>query len=378
MTETVYLDNAATSFPKSDGVFAAMKAAFYGCGNSGRGGYPIAVRASEVMFDCREALAALFGAEAESVALCSGATLALNMAIKGLASGGTVLCSTLEHNAVLRPLYSLAEAGKIKLEFFTPSFENDEGTVKAFQRALSPSVKLAVFTHASNVCGICLPAKRLCAAASAHGAHTILDCAQTAGHIPVDIDAIGADIICTAGHKGLGGPAGTGALIVNPKRRLRLATIIEGGTGVAGRERFMPHFLPERLEAGTANITGIAGLNAAVRELKPDPEREDGLRKRLADGLKSIKNVRVYGADADARYAPVVLFNVGSLPSDRVAELLAEKGVCVRGGLHCAPLAHSVLGSGRYGGVRASLGRSNTEADCDALLAAVEEISASV
>lgn len=377
--ETVYLDNAATSFPKSDGVFAAMKAAFYGCGNGGRGGHALAVNASEAVFDCREALALLFGTNAEGVVLCSGATLALNMAIKGIVrEKSTVVCSTLEHNAVLRPLYSLSAMGKIKLEFFTPSFESDEKTVKAFEKAMACGAKTAVFTHASNVCGICLPAKQLCEIAASHGAHTVVDCAQTAGHMPIDIKDIGADIICVAGHKGLGGPMGTGALIVNPQRRLKLSTIIEGGTGVASREKAMPRLLPERLEAGTVNITGIAGLTAAVKELVICEKQEEALRQRLISGLKANKRVRLYGAEANSRYMPVVLFNIGSAPSDKVAELLAERGICVRGGLHCAPLAHSALGSGHYGGVRVSLNRSNTTADCNALLSAVEELCAVV
>lgn len=376
---TVYLDNAATAFPKSDGVFAAMKAAFYSCGNGGRGGHALAVNAAEAVYECREGLASLLGTSSESVVLCSGATLALNMAIKGLVTDkSTVLCSTLEHNAVLRPLYALAAAGRIRLQFFTPSFESEDKTAEAFEKAVSLGVKTAVFTHASNVCGICLPAKRLCGIAAAHGARTVVDCAQTAGHTDINAEDMGADIICVAGHKGLGGPMGTGALILHPKRHPALSTIIEGGTGIASRDKAMPQLLPERLEAGTANITGIAGLSAAVKELAVDADKEEALRKRLVNGLNGIKGVRVYGAEADGEYMPLVLFNVGAIPSEAVAEQLAEKGICVRGGLHCAPLAHSALGSGRYGGVRASLGRHSTTEDCDALLAAVEEISTQI
>lgn len=375
--KTVYLDNAATSFPKSDGVFAAMKAAFYSCGNGGRGAHALALNAVETVFDCREALGALFDTSSENVVLCSGATLALNMAIKGMApEGGTVLCSVLEHNAVLRPLYALVAAGFIRLRFFTPSLISEEKTIEAFEKALSGDVRLAVFAHASNVCGICMPAKRLCAIAASHGVRTVLDCAQTAGHTAISITDIGADIICVAGHKGLGGPMGTGAMFFHPGRRIAIRTIIEGGTGIASRDQAMPRMLPERLEAGTANLTGIAGLSAAVGELVIEEAKEKALRKRLVEGLKTIKKVRIYGADADCAYMPPVLFNVDSLPSDTVAERLAERGICVRGGLHCAPLAHSALGSGHYGGVRVSHDRHNTEEDIDCLLSAVEEISA--
>lgn len=375
--KTVYLDNAATLYPKSDSVLEAMKTAFYSCGNGGRSGHALSLAALDTVYGCREAIAALLGCESENVVLCSGATMALNMAIKGLASkGGGVICSTLEHNAVLRPLYALAAEGRIKHRFFAPSFESSDKTVKAFKAALTADTKLAVFTHASNVCGMCLPVKELCAVAREHGITTVIDCAQTAGHIPVNIGELGADVLCLAGHKGLGGPMGTGALVVNPDFKGQIGTVVEGGTGMASRERTMPPVLPERLEAGTANITGIAGLAAAVRELKLSPDREEALRLRLIKGLRAIRGVRIYGAEAEGLYVPVVLFNVGAMHSDTVAERLSEKGICVRGGLHCAPLAHGALGSGRYGGVRVSFGRGNTEKDCDALLLAVEEISA--
>ncbi len=374
--QTIYFDNAATSFPKSGNVFEAMKSAFFSCGNGGRGGHTLAVNAANTVFDCREALAALFDTAAENVVLTGSATLALNMAIKGLAEGKkTVLCSTFEHNAVLRPLYALAASGKIKLRFFTPSLESEDKTVAAFEKALAQGTELAVFTHAANTSGMCLPAKRLCALAAAYGAQTVVDCAQTAGHTPIDIKSMGADIICVAGHKGLGGPMGTGALIANSEKRLSLATVIEGGTGVASRDKNMPPLLPERLEAGTANVTGIAGLTAAVNALHFEEEKESRLRKKLINALKDMGKIRIYGADCNCPYMPLVLFNIESLPSDKAASLLAEKGICVRGGLHCAPLAHSALGSGHYGAVRVSIGKSNTEEELDLLIEAVRLIA---
>jgi len=373
------MDNAATLYPKSKGVLAAMEKAFVSCGNGGRSGHPLAVSAAETIYNCREAMAELFGTEVENTVLCSGATLALNMAIKGLArTGGEVICSTLEHNAVLRPIYAMAAAGVIRQRFFAPSFVSSDETVASFKRALSKSTRLAVFTHASNVCGMCLPVKELVAIARARGIVTVVDCAQTAGHIPVNIKDLGADVLCIAGHKGLGGPMGTGALIINPDFGGEISTLIEGGTGVASRERFMPKTLPERLEAGTANLTGIAGLAAACAELVLDAEKEEKLRRYLVKRLGGIKGVSVYGADADGAYTPIVLFNVEGIPSDTVAERLAEKGLCLRGGLHCAPLAHSALGSGVYGGVRASLSRYNTKEHCDLLLEAVEAMAGKI
>ena len=375
--QSVYLDNAATLYPKSSTVLGAMEKAFYSCGNGGRSGHPLALSASETIYDCREELACLVGAEVQNTVLCSGATLALNMAIKGLARG-EVLCSALEHNAALRPLYALAASGAIRLRFFTPSLVSKTKTVAAFKAALRPDTRLAVFTHASNVCGMCLPVKELCAIARERGVATVVDCAQTVGHIPVNINDLGADALCIAGHKGLGGPMGTGALVISENYKGEIATLIEGGTGVASREPFMPKELPERLEAGTANLTGIAGLAAACRELVMDTHREEELRQYLVKGLREIKGVTVYGAWSDVGYVPIVLFNVDSIPSDTVAAKLADKGIYLRGGLHCAPLAHSTLGSGKYGGVRASLSRHNTKKDCDLLLEAVADIAGKI
>ncbi len=369
----IYLDNAATGFPKSDGVFEAIRAAYYGCGNGGRSGHTLAAAASRRIYACREAVASLLGTDAENVVFCSGATLALNMAIKGLAKGD-VLCSSMEHNAVLRPLYTLSDAGKIKLRFFSPSFENDEKTVQNALEAMRRGISAVVLTQASNVTGMCLPVRRIFAEAKRRGALCILDAAQTVGHTRVDFESTGADVICIAGHKGLYGPLGTGALAVRRGAKLHFGSLIEGGTGVATRDREMPPRLPERLEAGSADITGIAGLEAAIGELKVEKEREKTLRLRLKQGMRSIKGVKVYGADADAVYMPLLAFNLRKIPSERVAEELSRRGIYVRGGLHCAPLAHAALGSGHYGAVRISLGRSNTAADVDAVLNALEDI----
>ncbi len=368
----VYLDHAATSFPKSAAVFEAVKEAFFTCGNSGRGGHPLAMKAAEAVYACREALAELFGSTPENVVITSGATAALNMAIKGLApKKGDALCSAMEHNSVLRPLYS---AFPRRLQIVTPCFNSREQTATTVLKLLKKNVGLMVLCHASNLCGICLPVKELCAEARRKGIPTVLDCAQSAGHIPVNIVDLGADIICIPAHKGLGGAMGVGALIVNPESGVKIKPLIEGGTGVAAREKEMPPMLPERLEAGTANVTGIAALTAAVKELEIN-RKEEELRQQAVRRLKAIKGVKVYATGWDGDYAPVVAFNVKDVPSDKVAAMLAERGIYVRGGLHCAPLAHEALGTGKYGAVRASFGRSNSEEDVDILLTAVEEIA---
>lgn len=371
----VYLDNAATSHPKSDSVFRAIKTAYYTCGNGSRSGHPLSVAAADTVYSCREALAALFGTRAENVVLCSGATMALNMAIKGLSpKSGGILCSSFEHNSVLRPMYSLATDG-LRLGFFTPSVIDAAETLERAEAAIKGDVRLMVVTHASNVCGVCLPVKELCAMARRAGVLTVVDCAQTAGHMPISIKELGADVICVAGHKGLGGPMGIGALVVAEDSALRFKTLIEGGTGVSSRDRVMPPFLPERLEAGTANIIGIAGLLAACKELELEQEKEESLRRRTVDGLNDMGGVKVYAGDYRDGYAPVVAFNIKRLPSDRAAELLADQGIYLRSGLHCAPLTHSSLGTGGRGALRASFGRNNSQGDVDALLGAVARLA---
>lgn len=369
----VYLDNAATSFPKSERVFSAMKEAFFTCGNSGRSGHPPALRAAETVYACREALAGLFDTTAERVVLTGGATAALNMAIKGLATEkGYGLCSAMEHNSVLRPLYS---AFSRRVHIFTPDFCSCENTAERAIAKMKEGVTLAVISHASNVCGITLPVGELCREAHRRGIVTVLDCAQSAGHIPVSIRDLGADVICLPAHKGLGGAMGVGALIVHPERDVYFKPLLEGGTGVASREKVMPPQLPDRLEAGTANVTGIAALAAACDELRLDSDGEEKLRQQTVAVLKSVKGVTVYATGWDGGYAPVVAFNVNGVPSERVAESLAQQGIYVRGGLHCAPLAHNALSTGKYGAVRASLGRHTTAEDVNALGKAVAELT---
>lgn len=368
----VYLDNAATSFPKSEDVLNAMKEAFYTCGNGGRGGHPLAVKASETIYGCREVLSELFGTAPERIVLTGSATAALNIAIKGLAVGkGDALCSVMEHNAVLRPLYSVFPR---RLRILDIDLNSSERSLQTATKKMKDGVSLAVFTHASNVCGIKLPVKELCEEAHRKGIITIVDCAQSAGHLPVNIEELGADVICFPGHKGLGGAMGVGGLAVHPRRELNFKTLIEGGTGTASRDHFMPPVLPERLEAGTANVTGIAALAAACKALKLESEKEESLRAEAVKALKALKGVTVYATGWDGGYAPVVAFNIDGIQSEKAAEALAEKGVFVRGGLHCAPLAHTALSTGKYGAIRASFGKSNTAEDVDALVKAVAEV----
>lgn len=372
----IYLDNAATGFPKSNAVLLAMQDAFAGCGNPSRGSHAPAQNADRVLFRCRQLLAERFGSTPENVILTKNATEALNIAIKGLYHpGGEVLTSTLEHNAVMRPLHALRSAQAITLKQFRVDLADDAVTVENFRIAAGGRAGMAVVTHASNVCGRVLPIREMRRAIRRDDFLLIVDASQTAGHLPIDIRALGADVLCLPGHKGLYGPMGTGALICNPNRVPYFRTLIEGGSGIDSRAPGMPEVLPERLEAGTPNVYGIAGLAAALEEFR-FPEREHALYRRLLQELRQKKGIRLYGApadDADAkRFVPVLLFNREGVDCEALAEQLAERGIAVRAGLHCAPAAHRALGTLETGGVRVSLGRSTTAGELQTFLNALE------
>lgn len=371
----IYLDNAATGFPKSDAVGRAMQDALVSCGNPGRSSHTPARNADRVLFRCRELLAERFGSTPENVVLTKNATEALNLAIKGLyRPGGEVLTSTLEHNAVMRPLNALRGAQEITLKQFRVDLTDDGVTVENFRIAAGERTDMAVLTHASNVCGRILPIRAMRDAVKREDLLLIVDASQTAGHIPVDIRALGADVLCLPGHKGLYGPTGTGALICNPDRVPYFRTILEGGSGIESRAVGMPEELPERLEAGTQNVCGFAGLAAALAEFR-FPDKEQNLFRLLFRELQRRNGVRLYGAPADdasaEKYVPVLLFNRDGIDCEAFAERLASREIAVRAGLHCAPAAHRALGTLETGGVRVSLGRGNTPADLQYFLDAL-------
>ncbi len=367
----IYLDNAATGFPKSDAVFLAMQEAFYSCGNPGRSSHLPAQNADNILFACRKRLAERFGSTPENVILTKNATEALNYAIKGLyRPDGEILTSTLEHNAVMRPLHALRSEQEITLKQFRVDPADDAVTVENFRLAAGSRADMAVVTHASNVCGRVLPIREMRRAIRRENFLMIVDCSQTAGHIPVNIRELGVDVICIPGHKGLYGPMGTGALICNPDRVPVFRTIIEGGSGIDSRANGMPEVLPERLEAGTPNVYGIAGLTAALEEFR-FPAWEGTLYIQLLRQLQQKNGIHLYGWSPSGTYVPVLLFNKEGTDCEALGEQLAAKGIAVRSGLHCAPAAHRALGTLESGGVRISLGRSTTESDIRALLDAL-------
>ena len=372
----IYMDNAATTFPKPPEVTRAVAGVMEKLGgNPGRGGHRLAVCAGRVLETCREALAALLGAdEPERVIFTSSCTDALNTALRGtLHAGDEVLVSHAEHNAVMRVLKGYEAQGLLTVTVLSP---DAQGLIQphVLQRAVSARTALCVIAHASNVTGTVQPVRRLAAVCHENGFPLLLDAAQTAGVL--DISHTGADMIALPGHKGLLGPMGTGVLYLG--RGMLPRPLREGGTGSRSESMLQPAELPDRYESGTLNLPGIAGLLMGarfVRRYRAEIEEYEGvLTRRLIEGLRNLPGVVVYG-DLDAPHTGPVSFNVGDLDSAEAADALSRAGFALRGGLHCAPSVHTWLGTLQSGAVRASLGPYNTAQDVDDLLAAMMRLN---
>lgn len=372
----IYLDNAATTFPKPAQVYRAASGVMERLGaNPGRSGHRMSLAAGRIVMRCRDALAALLNVDApERIVFCLNCTDALNMAIRGLPlAGGHVVAMALDHNASLRPLCGMAARGEIALDVLLPG---PDGAVSRAQveRALRPDTRLVAMSHASNVTGALQPAAEIGALCREKGVLFLLDAAQTLGVEPVHPEALCADLLAFPGHKGLLGPMGTGGLWL--REGLTLSPYREGGTGSRSESPLQPDDLPDRYESGTLNLPGLAGLLAGARFVAAHGEeireKEAALARRLRAGLAAMPAVTLYGPDAPS--VGVVSFNVAGLRSGDVADRLNRMGIGVRAGLHCAPLAHRALGTLETGVVRASPGFFNTEGDIDRLLSAVWRI----
>ena len=361
----IYLDHGATSFPKPQAVANAMVCALENCANPGRGGYRAAMQAARVLLRCRERAGELFDCEPEQVVLTSSCTHGLNMAIRTLVKPGSrVLVSGFEHNAVVRPLHALgAELVVAGRRLFDP-----EDTKEAFERALKHGVDAAVFTHVSNVFGYILPVAELAALCRQYRVPFIVDCAQSAGRLPVSLRGWGADFIAMPGHKGLLGPQGTGLLLCGRTPE----PLLYGGTGSRSESARMPDFLPDRAEAGTGNVPGFAGLGEGLSYvLKTGPDaiflRESRQLRRCIKGLEKF-GFRVFSGE---NQCATVSFVPDGDPEE-LARQLALRGIAVRAGLHCAPLAHESAGTLETGTVRVSFGHDASARQTGALLSALE------
>ena len=378
--ELIYLDNAATSLWRPQEVVDAVCRALTSMGNAGRGATAESLDAARTVSSCREAVASLFGcASADHVCFTANSTEALNFAICGLVGeGDRVVTTVLEHNSVLRPLNRARdERGcQVRVAAILP-----EGSLdwESYERALEGGANLVAATHASNVTGDVYDVARMAAMAHDAGALFVLDAAQTAGAMPVDMAALGVDVLCFTGHKSLYGPQGTGGLIV--REGLEVEPLLEGGSGVHSFDERQPSFMPEALEAGTENAHGLAGLAVGVEYVAQKTPtaiaaQVAGLVEGFERGLGSIPGIVVYGGHASFGRSGIVAFNIGDADSGEVsARLDADFGICTRPGAHCAPLMHKALGTAEQGVVRVSFSSFNTQAEVDAALEAVESIA---
>lgn len=380
----IYFDNAATSWPKPPGVAEAMVHFLEHVGaNAGRSGHRLSLQAGRLVYDAREAIATLFGApDPLRVVFGANVTEALNVVLCGyLHPGDHVVTSGMEHNSVMRPLRALSRAG-VELSV-VPCSAAGELRAEDVAAALRPNTALVALNHASNVCGTLLPVREVGAIARRHGCLLLVDAAQTAGALPIDLAADAIDLLAFTGHKALGGPMGTGGLVIGPRVDVaRLAPLKRGGTGSRSEEEEQPDFLPDKLESGTSNVVGLAGLAAGVRwVLERGVEalraHEIDLARCLIDGLVAVPGVTVYGPRDARRQTATVSFNVDGLaPSDVGLALDDEFEVMCRVGLHCAPAAHRTLGTFPAGTVRLSLGAFNTRDEVEFALRAVRHIAA--
>lgn len=373
----IYLDNAATTLRKPPCVIDAVVQAMTTLGNSGRSAHEESLAASRVIYDAREAAASFFGCpRADHVVFTANSTEALNIAIAGLFSPGDHVISTdCEHNSVLRPLYRLKGVDVS----FVPADRQGRVSYADFAALIRPNTRAIVCTHASNLTGNLIDIGRIGRLAHEKGLLFVVDASQTAGAAELDMERQNIDILCFTGHKSLMGPQGTGGLCVRPGVEIRPFKV--GGTGVQTYLTHQPDEYPTRLEAGTLNGHGIAGLLAAIgyiRSVGRETIRshELMLARRFYEGAANTPGVTVYGDFSSWNRAPIVTLNIRSYDSSQVSDVLAQDyGIATRAGAHCAPRLHRALGTEERGAVRFSFGWMNTEEETDAALAAVREIA---
>lgn len=374
----IYLDNAATSFRKPEEVLEAVMEAMRHSGNASRGTHSAAISASQSVYEARRRLAGFFHCErADHVIFTHNSTEALNIALYGLLSPGEhVITTDLEHNSVLRPLYDLESRGLL-LDFVRAD-RRGKVDYRDFERLIRRETRAIVCTHASNLTGNMLELERISGIAHRAGALLVVDASQSAGALPVDMEKQGIDILCFTGHKGMLGPQGTGGLCLRSGVELR--PFKRGGTGVHSYLREQPSDYPTRLEAGTLNGHGIAGLLAAVNfidrmGLEKIEEKESRLLRRFCEAVREIPGVTLYG-DFEGRRAAIAALNIRDYSSAEISDCLAQDyGIATRPGAHCAPRMHEALGTEEQGAVRFSFSIFNTEDEVESAIRAVRELA---
>lgn len=379
----IYLDNAATSWPKPPQVMQAMKNFMERAGgNPGRSGHRLSIEAGRIVYDTREAVAEFFGAgDPLRVIFTLNGTHALNLAMRGLLRAGQrVVTSGMEHNAVMRPLRALEEQG-VEVAV-VPCAVDGQLDAEELQAAVTPETRLVVINHASNVTGTLLPIADAARIAHAAGALLLVDSAQSAGSVPIHMTEMGIDLLAFTGHKGLLGPTGTGGLILSEEMDSTLIDpLVRGGTGSRSEFERQPDDLPDRFESGTPNGMGIAGLGAGIawvqeKGLETVRRHEVGLMRRLREGLAGIRGVRLFGPENPELATAILSFTIEGKRVSEIGQRLDEEfGVLCRVGLHCAPAAHQTIGSFREGTVRLAPSAQTTEAEIDAAVRAVEAIA---
>lgn len=375
----IYMDNAATTMHKPKTVIDAVVAAMSSMGNAGRGANEASLSASRIIYDTRERLAKLFGAEnPKQIVFTMNSTESLNIAIKGLLNPGDhVITTQLEHNSVLRPLYEMEEKG-VELTIVKADAQG-RFSLENMEAAIRPETKAIICTHGSNVTGNLVDIAAIGELTQKHGILFVVDASQTAGVFPIDVQAMHIDILCFTGHKSLLGPQGTGGLYV--RTGLQLRPLKSGGSGVQTYSKRHPQQMPTALEAGTLNGHGIAGLDAALDYLMRTGinairEKEQNLMWQFYEGIREIPGVKIYGDFSQKNRCPIVSFNIGDYDSSEVSDELFEGWeISTRPGGHCAPLMHEALGTVEQGAVRFSFSHYNTEEEVEAAIEAVRELA---
>ena len=376
----IYLDNAATTYPKPECVYEAIMDCMKNyCANPGRAGHKLAMKAAREIYDTRENIAKLFNVDNPmNIVFTNNATDSLNLAIKGLVkSGDHIITTSMEHNSVIRPIKALE---KNNVENTVVQCDKDGFlNIEDLKSAIKPNTKLIVTTHASNVCGTLIDIKLVGEVAKENNILYLVDASQTAGVYDIDTKKINVDMIAAPGHKCLLGPQGTGILYI--REGLELNILKEGGTGSKSEDLFQPNLLPDKYESGTHNTPGIVGLNQGVKFILEEGienirKHEEDLCEYMLNRLEEVPNIVIYGPKDSKKRAAVISINIGNMDSGEITFLLdSEYDIATRSGIHCAPLAHKTLGTLEQGAVRFSIGYFNTKEEIDKAINALKEIA---